>query len=285
MATAKLTKADLVPHRDGYAHELAKHKTQAITETLAWIQSKPAGAQPFDWVTVTYLMTEARQLIEMLPEAERGRYRWLRLYCHMCVHARALEGDKVLFDLLDEIATSIESALSKGGVDVERVIHQIIPGALAPTHVRPEIKALFGKWNIPTDIFDVEEVWQSFVHYLCHVVLWKRIGIPIDVVVDELNRMGGLVDKTPALPEVTKEEMQSENARRALKYFRQMATTIGFPAGVPLSLQLVPKTYMFSVLRSVTPEVRKQLDEIFLGHVCWIMEVGRATTMFAPGHM
>jgi hypothetical protein len=88
MATATLTKEDIVPHRDGYAHELAGHKTQAITETLAWIKSKPAGVQPFDWTTVTYLMTEARQLIEMLPEAERARYRRLRLYCHMCVPAR-----------------------------------------------------------------------------------------------------------------------------------------------------------------------------------------------------
>ena len=185
---------------------------------LCLYKSRPAGTPAFDWVAVTYLMTEARQLIEMLPDDEKARYRWLRLYCHMCVHARTLDGDAVLFDLLDDIATAMESAMSKGGIQVTQAIHQVIPGALAPTHVRPEITALFSRWSISPVIFEDEEVWQCFVHCLCHVVLWKRIAIPIDVVVNELNRIGGLVKKTPPFPEVTKQEMPRKRSM-CLKVF------------------------------------------------------------------
>lgn len=266
---------------------LVSLKKESIGLMLTQI-AQHGASQGVHFAAVSFLMSEVRQLIELLPAAERDGHRWLRMYCHFCVHARPLDGDIVVYQILDEIADASEAAMI-GGESLNNLVYKVIPGALSPLKLRGELKAIFAKFGLNCTCLDDEVIWPLFVQELARNIAFKRLAIPPEIVVEEIQAMGGLVPLTPSCSAPTKEEVPHPLTRRAKTYFRRMATIVGFPGGVPVSLQLAPRWYLLEcAMQDVPQEGRLALEQALLhsfpNELVWVLGIpsGQAFAPFSP---
>lgn len=280
-AQPAVTREYVFPFNDELYNYVFSAKTQNIGYLLKQLSEVPSGQKHCPYTAVSYVMLEARQLIESLTDSEKNNFRLLRIYGHLVAHLK-VEADVVLYDQLDEIAEAARQAMGSGGQHVTRLFYEVIANALSPSILRSQIKSLFASKGIESPFWDDDESWGKFVEGLSFVIAWKRIGIPEQVVIDEITAMGGLVDQTPPCSPPTKADEPKEHIRRAKKYFRKMATTVGFPNGVPISLHLVPRQYILQQLQAETvPALKDQLLASLPEDVCWAVATPGGLT-YAP---
>lgn len=274
----------VAPFRDEFERYSAGQRRTTITQLLTGITGHP---EYVGTSVVSHVMSEARQLVESMHERDQERYRWLRLYCHLCVHS-SLARDKHVYDLLDEIAQAFSRAMNEGGAAVENVLYRVIPSVLSPARLRQNLRALFAEFGLPAEFWDDDAMWANFVNSLGALIVWKRIELPLHIVWDEIQRIGSLDQPGPPCEEPTKATEADRLNRRAMKYFRRMVEAIGFASGVPISLQLAPVRYLHRLLKDKRSEEDFQqlaqricLSESYPGHGCWLIEApGRL--FFAP---
>jgi hypothetical protein len=277
-------KKHVAPFRDDFKAYLANHRRATIEGLLSAIKGKP---EMVHYTIVSYVMSDARQLIESLHDRDRLPYKWLRLYCHLCVHA-TLARDELIYNLLDEIATASAKAMTEGGDAVEAVLYRVIPSQLSPARLRNNLRALYEERGLPADFWDDDAMWARFVDNLIPLIVWKRIELPLDIAWEEIQRVGGLQCAGPPYEEPTKATEADPLNRRAMRYFRRMLEAVGFSAGVPISLQLAPVKYLHLHLKNGRTDdefermaTETRLRESYPGDVCWLLEMPGGM-LFAP---
>ena len=110
--------------------------------------------------------------------------------------------------------------------------------------------------------------------------------IPPAIVADEIAAMGGLVEETPPLAEPTVQDTPNHKTRRAKTYLRRMAGIVGFPSGVPVSLQRAVRAYLLQIAghqanEDAWPKLEARLIASFPDQLCWLVGLPGAQ-VFAP---
>lgn len=277
-------KKHIAPLRDEFQRSLAAYRRSALQNLVSYWREKLEGFHP---IAVSYFMAEVRQTIESMDESKADRYRWLRLYCDLCSH-HAISRDRNAQDLLNDIGMATADAINRGGQAVDDLYFKVIPGVFSPENLRLCLKDLFGEIDLSSEIWESNSIWVEFVKAICSLIIWKRIEMPLEIVFKEIQRSESLHDPGPPYEDPSRKSEPDRLNRRAIRNFRKVAEKIGFSAGVPISLQLVPVQYLHDHLqRGRTAEQfdammrDARINETYAGEVCWLVEAtGRVT--FAP---
>jgi hypothetical protein len=274
----------IAPLRDEYRAALVTYRRSSLQNLMRYWTENPAGCHP---IAVSYFMTEVRQAIELMDEPKKDRYRWLRLYCDLCFHD-AISRDRVAQDLLYDIGMASADAIDRGGQAVDDLYFKVIPGIFSPEKLRLNLKDLFAEIDLSSEILENNSVWAEFVKGICSHIVWKRIEMPLEIVFKEIQRSASLHDPGPPYEDPGRKSEPDRLNRLTIRNFRKVAEKIGFSAGVPISLQLVPVQYLHDHLqRGRTAEqvssmlIEKRIAETYAGEMCWFIETTGKVT-FAP---
>ena len=247
------------------------------TNSDVGVQDPPQALLPTIKAPRQLLRCETRQVIELLPEHEKKPYRFLELYCHLCVHA-TLSTSPVAIFALKHIANALSDAAENGGRTVADLFQSVIPATLAPDQIRTPLRKLWADHGLNQRLWDDDAAWPQFVRTLCYSILYKPVEIDPAIVEREISSMGGANASGPPPVALTEHEKKHRPSARALEYFRVTAHAMGAPGSVPVSLQLLHRNYPFvASALSASPGV----SEGYPGEFVWGVGIYNAV-LLAP---
>jgi hypothetical protein len=138
-----------------------------------WFQKFEQPAAQLTREDVTFLVIQARQLIE--TSGVRERYRLISFYADWTVHT-ALDRSQVCFEVLRDITRVIADNFTYTSPDMTQQISRVI----GLPQLRVELVSLFRENGLSVALFEYYQNWRGFLSHLLWSLEGKRIAFPSD---------------------------------------------------------------------------------------------------------
>ena len=118
-----------------------------------------------------HLLTQVRIALE--ERKWQDKYPHVNFYCNWVLHAR-LSRSALCYTILEQIADALLAYDFGGGESIERKVGE----TLSTERLREEFVDLFGKLDLPADVFLDRATWKGLRGHILFLVLDKPLSFP-----------------------------------------------------------------------------------------------------------